>query len=51
MSIILSEELERIKQTMRDWWVVARDCRLDFLISLRPAYGTLDVPTYPANAR
>jgi hypothetical protein len=23
MSIILSEELERIKQTMRDWWVVA----------------------------
>jgi hypothetical protein len=23
MSIIPSEELERIKQTMRDWWVVA----------------------------
>ena len=23
MSIILSEELKRIKQTMRDWWVVA----------------------------
>jgi hypothetical protein len=39
MSIIPSEELERIKQTMRSGsWL--RDCRLDF-----------DVPTYAANVR
>jgi hypothetical protein len=39
MSFIPSEELERIKQTMRSGsWL--RDCRLDF-----------DVPTYAANVR
>ena len=56
MSIIPSEEPERIKQTMRDWfgsWL--RDCRLDFLISqsarlsvshadISVSYGTFDVP-------
>lgn len=58
MSIILSEELERIKQAMRDWFSGrGSDCRIDFLISLPGrlsvshadiSVGLVDVPTHPA---